>query len=76
MGTKVLVYADGDQAKADSLARQLADELIGLRDKLAVDYPDIDTALDRALALNRRPWCWPIVPTTRAAGHRAIRPSF
>jgi len=50
MGTKVLVYADGDAAKAQALARQLADEVIGMRDALTVNYPDIDAALDEALA--------------------------
>ena len=51
MGTRVLVYTDGDQAKADRLARELADELIGMRDALAVSYPGIDESLDRALAV-------------------------
>jgi microcystin degradation protein MlrC len=50
MGTKVLVYADGDVAKAEALARRLADELIGMREALAVPYPSIDAALDEALA--------------------------
>jgi microcystin degradation protein MlrC len=50
MGTKVLVYADGDAGKAHVLARQLADEVIALRDELMVRYLDVDTALDRALA--------------------------
>jgi len=50
MGTKVLVYADGDPAKAKALARRLADELIGLRDRLAPPNPSIDAALDEALA--------------------------
>jgi len=50
MGTKVLVYTDGDQAKADALARQLADDLIGMRERLGARYPDIDAALDEALA--------------------------
>jgi len=50
MGTKVLVYTDGDQARADALALQLAHELIGLRERLAVRYPDVDSALDEALA--------------------------
>lgn len=31
MGTKLLVYTDDDQAGADRLARQLADELIGMQ---------------------------------------------
>ncbi len=55
MGTKLLVYADGDAAKARSLARQLADELIGMREALAVSYPAIDTALDEALAVDGGP---------------------
>lgn len=55
MGTKVLVYTDGDQAKADALARKLADELIGLREQLAVRSPGIDAALDEALALDGGP---------------------
>lgn len=55
MGTKVLVYSDGDAASGQRLARRLADELIGLREALEVDYPDIDTALDRALASDGGP---------------------
>ncbi len=50
MGTKVLVYSDGDAAKAKALARRLADELIAMRERLAVPYPSIDAALDEALA--------------------------
>jgi len=52
MGTKVLVYADGDEAKARALARRLADELIGMRDRLAPPNPSIDEALDEALAVD------------------------
>jgi len=55
MGTKVLVYADGDAAKAQALARQLADEVIALRADLMVRYLDVDTALDRALATDGGP---------------------
>jgi microcystin degradation protein MlrC len=55
MGTKVLVYADGDAPKARSLARRLADELIGMRDALAVPYPGIDASLDEALACEGGP---------------------
>ncbi len=55
MGMKVLVYTDGDQAKADALALQLAHEVIAMRDRLAVPYPDIDTALDQALAFDGGP---------------------
>ena len=55
MGTKVLVYTDGDQPKAEKLARALADELIGLRDALSMTFPDIDAALDQALAFDGGP---------------------
>ena len=55
MGTQVLVYADGDAAKAQALARKLADELIGLREQLVVRYPGIDDALDEALAFDGGP---------------------
>ena len=55
MGTQVLVYADGDRAKAEATARKLADELIGLRDRLAMRFPSIDEALDEALAFDGGP---------------------
>jgi microcystin degradation protein MlrC len=55
MGTKVLVYADGDQAKAQKLARQLADELIAMRDALTPVSPGIDASLDEALAFDGGP---------------------
>ena len=55
MGTKVLVYADGDVAKAQALARQLADELVAMREQLSVHYPSIDQALDEALRFQGGP---------------------
>ncbi|CAM3579982.1 Microcystinase C [Bordetella sputigena] len=55
MGAKVLVYTDGDQARADSLARQLADELISKREQLLVHYRTVDQALDEALAFDGAP---------------------
>lgn len=55
MGTKLIVYTDGDQALADRLARELADELIAMRDGLTVDYPGIDASLDQALAFEGGP---------------------
>jgi microcystin degradation protein MlrC len=55
MGSKVLVYSDGDAPKGRRLAQQLADELTGMRDALGVPYPDIDTALDSALAFDGGP---------------------
>lgn len=54
MGTKVLVYsdaaADPDGARAKALARQLADELIAMRDAVTERMPAVDAALDQALA--------------------------
>ncbi|MES2945184.1 MAG: M81 family metallopeptidase [Pseudomonadota bacterium] len=55
MGTKVLVYTDGDASKAASVARRLADQLVAMRDELTVTYPDIDSALDQALAFAETP---------------------
>lgn len=55
MGTKVLVYSDGDAAKGDALARKLADELIAMREALTVPYPGVDAALDEALAFDGGP---------------------
>ncbi|MGE6919272.1 M81 family metallopeptidase [Achromobacter kerstersii] len=55
MGTKVLVYADGDAAAAQALARTLADELIGMREQLMVPYRSVDEALDEALAFDDGP---------------------
>ncbi len=55
MGTRVLVYTDGDAAGAQALARQLADELIAQRDTLQVPYRSIDEAIDEALAFNGGP---------------------
>ena len=49
-GPKSLVYTDNDAAKAKALARQLADELIAMREQLAPPNPGIDEALDQALA--------------------------
>jgi microcystin degradation protein MlrC len=50
MGTQVFVYTDGNAAQAQALARQLADELVGLRDRLQPPQPGIDNAIDQALA--------------------------
>lgn len=55
MGTKVLVYMDKDDLAGNILARNLADELISLRDQLRVKYLTIDEALDSALAEGPRP---------------------
>lgn len=55
MGSKVLVYTDGDARRAQALALQLAREMIGMREQLAVKYPQVDPALDEALAFGRGP---------------------
>lgn len=49
MGTKVLVYTDGDPAGGHALAQSLADELVTLREQLRPNYLTIDEALDGAL---------------------------
>ncbi|MDO8773299.1 MAG: M81 family metallopeptidase [Burkholderiaceae bacterium] len=48
MGTKVLVYTDGDAVAGQTLACDLADELIRMREQLRVDLPGIDEAIDQA----------------------------
>lgn len=50
MGTKILVYVDGDTVAARALAQDLADELVALREQFRVNYLTIDDALDRAFA--------------------------
>jgi len=50
MGTKILVYTNNNPQLAETLARQLANELISMREQLAPIYPTIDEALDEALA--------------------------
>lgn len=55
MGSKVLVYTDGDQHQAEALARALGEEIIGFRDQLAPPYPGADEALDQALAKKEFP---------------------
>ncbi len=56
MGTKVLVYSNAQAGPNAALARALADELIGMREALRLDYPDVDTALDQALTAPGAPW--------------------
>ena len=49
MGTKILVYTDATASHGPQLARQLADELIALRERLDVPMRGINAALDEAL---------------------------
>ncbi len=55
MGTKLLVYTDGEFAKAQSLAKSLCAELVHMREALAAPTPPIDAALDEALAVSNGP---------------------
>ncbi|MEQ1806299.1 MAG: M81 family metallopeptidase [Burkholderiaceae bacterium] len=55
MGSKVLVYTDGNAEHAQTLARTLADELFRLREQMVKPYPGIDAALDEALAFDGGP---------------------
>jgi len=49
MGTKMLVYTDGDPERAAAICEELRDRLIGMRDDLASPLPPLDAALDTAL---------------------------
>jgi microcystin degradation protein MlrC len=53
MGTKVLVYTNGNKSAGDLLARKLADELIEMREQLQARYPDVDAALDQAMSIQQ-----------------------
>ena len=55
MGTKVMVYTNADPGLAANVAREMADSVIAVRDELHMDFPDIDAALDAALASNAVP---------------------
>lgn len=55
MGTKVLVYSDGDRLHGQLLADSLAEELVAMREMLTLHYPDIDCAIDECLASETNP---------------------
>ncbi|WP_108661539.1 M81 family metallopeptidase [Acuticoccus kandeliae] len=50
VGARALAITDGDAALAERVAADLAAELFSLRHEIMRPYPDIDGALDRALA--------------------------
>ena len=50
MGTKVLVYSDDNRQRGEWVASWVADELKAMRDELRLEYPNVDAALDEALA--------------------------
>lgn len=54
LGTRVLVYADGNEAAAAAVAGDVADSLYRQRDALLPDYPDIEGSLDRLRQSNGR----------------------
>lgn len=47
LGTRILVYANGDETPAVAVARDVAQMLYAQRVELLPDYPDIDESLDR-----------------------------
>lgn len=55
VGARMLVVADGESALAQAKAAQLGQEFWDLRHDLATDYPDLDTALDQAVAATVSP---------------------
>jgi len=55
LGSRVLVVADKDKAKADELARQLGEELVSMRGKTMPEFLDVSTGVAAALAFNDRP---------------------
>lgn len=50
MGSKVLVYTDNDQTRANELAQQLGKEIIDFRDQLQSPTPTIEEALKQIQA--------------------------
>ncbi len=54
VGTRVLVYTDGDKALAAGEAERHAREIYDQRGQLALTFPDVGTSLDRARGLNGR----------------------
>jgi len=55
VGARMLAITDGDGARAAGLAEELGRSLFSLRTEIARPYPDIDGALDRAVAAEAGP---------------------
>ena len=55
VGAKMLVIADGDEAKAQALARELGGEIWRLREETSTRHDGIDEAIDKALAGSGKP---------------------
>ncbi len=55
IGTRVLVIADGDKAKADARATALGEELVSLRGKTSPQFFDVPDGVGEARAFNDLP---------------------
>ena len=55
LGTRVLVVTDNQPEKGSALAKQLGDEFYAMRDIVQPAYETMDSALDKALALDGQP---------------------
>ncbi len=55
VGARMLVIADGDQAKAAALAERLGREIFAIREQTVTPHLGVDAALDRALAAKSGP---------------------
>jgi microcystin degradation protein MlrC len=55
VGAKTIVIADGDKAKATTLAEELGREFFAMRDAVAPKFLLLDDALDQALEVPGRP---------------------
>jgi microcystin degradation protein MlrC len=55
LGSRVLVVADGDKAKADAVARKLGEEVVAMRGKTMPELLGVAEAVAAALAFDGRP---------------------
>jgi microcystin degradation protein MlrC len=55
LGSRVLVVADNDKAKADALAHKLGQELVSMRGKTMPEFLGVTEAVAAALAFDGRP---------------------
>ena len=54
-GARALAITDGNPQQAEAIARELGEKLFALRHEIMRPYPDIEAALDRALAASSGP---------------------
>ncbi len=75
VGAKMLVVADGDAAKAQALADDLAAEIWAMREAASTQFDSIDEAIDAALASDDPGrWCSPTPPTMPGRAHPPTTP--